>query len=238
MSFRTAIVVGASSGIGAALSRRLAAAGTRVAAVARREAELRALGAGVLPYVHDVRDFDAVAPTFARILADLGEIDLVVYNAGIMPKLGPDDYDFAIDRAVIEVNLLGAMAWLDQAALYMAPRGQGTLAGISSVAGDRGRRLHPAYHTSKAGLSTFLESLRNRLSQHGVQVVTVKPGPVDTPMSEGTRQPFLIGVEECVDGVVELLEAGTGVGYVPKKWKPIMLAVQHTPSRIFRRLNL
>jgi short-subunit dehydrogenase len=241
-SFSTAIVVGASSGIGEALVRKLARSGTRVAAVARRGAELERIAAdhpgAVLPYVHDVREYDAVPALFQRIVAELGGCDLLVYNAGVMPPVAEDEYDFSKDRQILEVNLLGAVAWLNQGALWMEARKAGTLAGISSVAGDRGRRGNPAYHTSKAGLTTYLESLRNRLGRHGVHVVTVKPGPVDTPMTRGLKLPLIIGVDAAADGTLALLRAGTGEGYVPPVWGPIMWTVRRIPSVVFRRMRM
>lgn len=241
MPFQNAIVVGASAGIGEAITRKLAAGGARVAALSRRQAELDRVAAGdprIVPYVHDVRDVAAAPVLFQRIVQDFGSVDLVVYNAGVMPRVAADEYDFEKDRAMVEVNLLGAMAWLNPAAAYMAGRKQGTLCGISSVAGDRGRSVTPAYHSTKGALTIYLESLRNRLDRQGVAVVTVKPGPVRTAMSEGLKLPFLISPEACADGAVALMEAGTGSGYVPKLWGPIMLAIVHTPSVIFRRLNI
>jgi NAD(P)-dependent dehydrogenase (short-subunit alcohol dehydrogenase family) len=112
------------------------------------------------------------------------------------------------------------------------------LCGISSVAGDRGRRGNPAYHTSKAGLTTFLEALRNRVSRHGVNVVTVKPGPVDTPMTKGLKLPLLISADACADGALALMRAGTAEGYVPAVWGPIMWVIRNVPSVLFRRTNI
>src|SRR5260370_14867305 len=100
-----------------------------------------------------------------------------------MPRVGEDEYAFEKDRQIIEVNVLGAMAWLNEAAPRFARAGEGTIIGISSVSGDRGRRGQPAYCASKAALDTYLEALRNRLRRRGVPGVTVTPGPVDTRMS-------------------------------------------------------
>lgn len=243
-SFRTAAVIGASTGIGAEMVRQLAAAGVRVAAVARRLPELEALQAAcggperVAVYAHDVKRFDEAPALFDRIVADLGSVDCLVYNAGVMPRVEESEYNFAKDREMIEVNLLGAMAWLNPAAAYMEARREGTLVGVSSVAGDRGRRGNPGYHTSKAALSTYLESLRNRLFRYGVHVVTVKPGPVRTAMTDGLKLPLMIDAPEAARGALALAEAGTGEGYVPVAWKPIMLAIRHVPSVLFRRTNI
>lgn len=241
--FSTALVIGASSGIGEALVRQLVAAGTTVAAVARREAELRrvAESAGadkVKIYVHDVRDFGATPALFERIVADMGGLDLVVYNAGVMPEVAESEYSFEKDRLMVEVNLLGAMAWFNPAGAYMEARRAGTLAGISSVAGDRGRRGAPVYTASKAGFTAYLEALRNRLDRYGVSVVTVKPGPVDTAMTAGKKLPLLIDVERCAHESLGIIRGGTGVGYVPAIWGPIMLLIQHIPSIVFRRTNI
>jgi decaprenylphospho-beta-D-erythro-pentofuranosid-2-ulose 2-reductase len=241
-SFATAIVVGASSGIGESMVRKLVASGTRVAAVARRKSELDRiageLGDKVLVYPHDVRDYDATPALFERIVAELGGCDLIVYNAGVMPRVEEGEYDFAKDREMIEVNLLAGMCWLNLAAALMEVRRAGTICGISSVAGERGRRGNPAYHTSKAGMTTYLEALRNRLSRYGVSVVTVKPGPVDTPMTKGLKLPLMITVDQAADGALSMMRAGTGEGYVPAVWGPIMWVIRNVPSALFRRTNI
>ncbi len=242
--FRTAAVVGASVGIGAEMVRQLAAGGVRVAAVARRLPELEKLQGEcggpdkVRVYTHDVKHFDEAPALFDRIVADLGSLDCLIYNAGVMPRVEESEYNFAKDREMIEVNLLGAMAWLNPAAAYMEARREGTLVGVSSVAGDRGRRGNPAYHTSKAALTTYLEALRNRLFRYGVHVVTVKPGPVRTAMTEGLKLPLMIDAPEAARGALALAAAGTGEGYVPVAWQPIMLTIRHVPSIIFRRTNI
>ena len=244
-TFKTAIVVGASAGIGEAIVRRLAAAGVRVAAVARRQEELERVqkaceggAARVSVYAHDVRNFQEAPVLFDRIVQEFGSVDLILYNAGVMPRVEESEYNFEKDRQMIEVNLLGAMAWLAPAAAYMEGRRAGVICGISSVAGDRGRRGNPGYHASKAGLSTYLEALRNRLSRHGVRVITVKPGPVRTSMTEGMKLPLMISAEECADGTMALLRAADNEGYVPLAWAPIMLLIRHIPSFLFRRTNI
>lgn len=240
--FSTAIVVGASSGIGEEMVRQLAAAGVRVAAVARRMDLLEQLAATapekILPYAHDVRRFDDAPALFDRVVADLGHVDLLIYNAGVMPRVEESEYNFQKDREMIEVNLLGAMAWMNPCAAYMEARRAGTILGISSVAGDRGRRGNPGYHTSKAALTTYLEALRNRLSRYGVTVVTVKPGPVRTPMTEGLKLPLMIDAPEAARGALAHAQKGSVNAYVPPVWGPIMAVICTVPSVIFRRTNI
>lgn len=241
-SFGTAVVVGASSGIGEHLVRQLAAEGTKVAAVARRLDRLEALAAEhpgqVYAYAQDVRAFDTAAGTFDRIVADLGSVDLLLYNAGVMPRVEEGEYNFDKDREMMEVNVLGAMAWINPCAAYMQARGRGTIAGISSVAGDRGRRGNPGYHTSKAALTTYLEAMRNRLARYGVTVVTVKPGPVETPMTAGMKLPLMIPADQAARGILTHVRSGSVEAYVPTVWGPIMTVIRLIPSTIFRRTNI
>ena len=137
------------------------------------------------------------------------------------------------------MNVLGAVAWLNEAAQRFTRARAGTIVGLSSVAGDRGRRGNPVYCASKAALDTYLESLRNRLGRLGVAVVTVKPGPVATSMTAGRNQvPFLVSAEEAARQILAAARRGARVAYVPAKWRPIMYVIRHIPSVVFQRLNV
>ncbi len=243
-----AVIVGASSGIGAALARRLAADGYRLALVARREDALQTVAESITAaesedqprvFPHDVTDYDAIPGLFQRILAEMGRVDVVVYAAGVLNPVAADEYDFAKDRPMLEVNLLGAVAWLGQAAAYFQTQGEGHIVGISSVAGDRGRVKNPAYQASKAGLTNYLESLRNRLTRHGVHVLTVKPGFVDTPMLQGAGGGafWVISPQQAADDIAKALRKRKQVIYTPARWRWVMLTIQHIPSLLFRRLS-
>ena len=244
--FQRAIIIGASSGMGEALATQLAAQGAQVALVARREAELAHIQAQLgaercYCYVHDVQERDKIPTIFQQIAHDMGGVDLVVYAAGIMPDVGPDEYNTVLDVEILSINLLGAIAWLNEAAARFARTGNGTIIGISSVAGDRGRRANPAYATSKAALTTYLEALRNRLSVKGVTVLTIKPGYVATPMLAGAKISKLFPVIPADRAAREILTAAAKqqqVAYVPAVWRPIMGLVRAIPSRLFRRLNV
>lgn len=240
----TALVVGASSGIGAACVRELAARGWRVAAVARRADEIEKLRreAGedrVRAYPHDVRRPEEVPGLFARIVADLGGLGMVIYAAGAMPRIDPETWDTEKDRLVIDVNLTGAVAWLNEAAPLFRKQGAGRIAGISSISGDRGRRGYPAYCASKAGLDAFLESLRNRLSRSGVSVTTIKPGFVDTAMTRGLKGLFwLASPETAARQIVDAVLAGKHTRYVLRRWALVAWVVRNIPSFIFRRMDI
>lgn len=237
------IVVGASSGIGAAIARQLATEGSDVAILGRRESCLKDVAASqpsrIRCYVHDAAAFDTVAPLFEKIVADLGGLDTIVYAAGVMPTIVEGEYSFEKDREMVAVNLLGAMAWLNLAAAHFQAARAGTILGISSIAGERGRRENPGYCTSKAALSTYLESLRNRCSRYGVNVVTIKPGFVDTAMTQGMKGLFwLVSAEQVARQALRLAGKGSGASaFVPKRWVLVALVVRSLPSWLFRRMS-
>jgi len=245
---RRGIIVGASDGIGAALARKLVKEGYTLALLARRKEKLNALctelnAAGevhALPYAHDVANYKEIPGLLSRIVADLGGLDLIVFMAGVnYPPGGIDKYNFENDRRMIEVNVIGAMAWLNPVAAMFQSAKMGQIVGISSVAGDRGRVGNPGYNTSKAALSTYLEALRNRLTRHGVNVLTVKPGFVNTEMVKAAQggTPLIIEPERAANEIYRAMKKRKQMIYTPSIWRWIMLIIQHIPSIIFRRLS-
>jgi decaprenylphospho-beta-D-erythro-pentofuranosid-2-ulose 2-reductase len=242
-----AVVVGASSGIGAALAQRLVEEGYKVALLARRKGQQDEIcdqinkSAGeqrAYAYQHDVTDFESIPALFQKILQDLQTIDVFVYNSGVMYTVGMSEYNFEKDRSTVEVNMLGGMAWLGQAAVLFERMAAGHLVGISSVAGERGRVANPPYHAAKAGMSTYLESLRNRLSRKGVHVLTVNPGYVETELIRGAKTPFPASTPELVaDAILKAIRRRKQVLYTPWWWRWILMVVRHIPSFIFRRMS-
>ena len=192
------------------------------------------------PYTHDVSKYEEVPALLRRIVADLGGLDLVIFCAGItLPPGGLDKYNFENDRLMIEINLLGAMAWLTPIAEMFQSAGAGQIVGIGSIAGDRGRVGNPGYNASKAGLATFLEALRNRLTRRGVHVLTVKPGFMKTDLLKAAygATPFAVLPEKAAEDIWRAIQKRKQLIYTHSIWRWIMLAIQHTPSFIFRRLN-
>ena len=242
-----AIVVGASSGIGEALARRLAREGYRVALLARRAVLLERVCAEINSqadpdrargYPHDVKEYSTAPALLQRILADFGRVEIVVYSSGVQLPVEPREFDFDKDRMMAEVNLLGAMAWLNPAAQLFERLGHGCIVGISSVAGDRGRAGAPGYNTTKAGLTTFLEALRNRLARRGVHVLTVKPGFVATDMLRLAARVFwVIPPDQAAADIWAAIDGRRQVIYTPRRWWLVMLVIRHIPSVVFRRLR-
>jgi decaprenylphospho-beta-D-erythro-pentofuranosid-2-ulose 2-reductase len=244
-TWKHAIVIGASSGIGRAVAEELVKRGVRTAVIARRGEELQKMKAAspkpemILPFAHDVRNYQETEGLFQRITQELGGLDIIVYASGVMPSITENEYNFAKDLEIMEVNTLGAFAWLNEAAKRFERTKSGTIVGIGSVAGDRGRRGHPAYCTSKAAISTYLEALRNRLSRFGVKVVTIKPGFVDTVMTKGKPGVFwVISPESAANQILAAASSGTPVAYVPKRWRYVMAIIRSIPSFVFKRLPI
>ncbi|MCE2503594.1 MAG: SDR family NAD(P)-dependent oxidoreductase [Chlorobi bacterium] len=243
-----AIVVGASSGIGAAIGERLVTQGAQVALLARREEELYALCNRInehrgedlaLPVVHDVRERKTIPGLFQDITTRLGGLDAIFFTAGVMPHVEPDEYSTDKDALMIEVNTIGAMAWFNEASKRFERLNKGRIVGISSIAGDRGRRRNPAYSTSKAAMNTYLESLRNRLGVKGVSVTTIKPGFVDTAMTKGmSGLLWMISPEKAAGKIVRAAEKKKNTAYVPGQWRLVGTIIRSIPSFLFKRLNI
>ena len=244
---QTAIVVGASAGIGAALSRRLAGEGRRVALVARRGAEVERLAQELRDahgadrargYAHDVSRFGEVEPLWQRIEAELGPVAELHYVAGSLLPMAPDEFDTDKDRQQFEVNTIGCCAWVNAAARRFQQRGSGRIVGVSSVAQDRGRIARPSYCASKAGMDTFLESVRNRLWRKGVQVTTIRPGFVDTQMIRGAKTFWVISADRAAELILRAVRARKAIAYVPARWRLMMAVIRSIPSFVFRKLNV
>jgi NAD(P)-dependent dehydrogenase (short-subunit alcohol dehydrogenase family) len=238
-------VIGASSGIGAALVRRLVSEGWSVAALARRADALADLarecagGPGrVLVIAHDTRETADVDGLLERIARELGRVDLAVYAAGVMPKIDRQAYDTALDLDMLAINFGGLVAWGNALAGLFRTQRSGILVGISSIAGDRGRKGNPMYGASKAAMDHYLEALRNRLAEFNVHVCTIKPGYIDTAMTRGMKGLFwLISADEAAATILSAARGGANVRYVPWRWKLVGLVIRSIPSFVVRKLN-
>ncbi len=243
---RGAIVVGASSGMGAALVKRLANDGWNVAALARRQDALDELAAAcaeapgrVVVRAHDVHDVADVPDLFEELVRELGGLDMILYAAGVMPAIGEQEYDTVKDLDMLAVNTSGCIAWCNPAADLFRTQRRGTIVGISSIAGDRGRKGNPVYCTSKAAMNTYLEALRNRLGDFGVHVCTIRPGFIDTAMTKGMDGLFwLISADEAAKRILSAARSKANVRYVPFRWLWVGLVIRHIPSFLFRRMTI
>jgi short-subunit dehydrogenase len=246
MSTPLVFITGASSGIGQALAARFHQAGYRLALVARRAAEVQTWAqaqgyeaASFAVYAADVRDIAAIAAAGRACIEAQGLPDVVIANAGI--SMGMDTAvfeDLEIMRATYETNNLGMAATFHPFVAAMAQRRSGTLVGIASVAGIRGLPGHGAYCSSKAAVISYCESLRGELRPSGVKVVTIGPGYIDTPLTQGNRygMPFLMPVDRFADKACRAIEAGVTYRVIP--WQMGLLAklLRVLPDAVFDRV--
>ncbi|MFT6108591.1 MAG: NADP-dependent 3-hydroxy acid dehydrogenase YdfG [Planctomycetota bacterium] len=227
--------------------QQLVSEGYAVAAVARRQELLDALAASaegqpgrVVPIVHDVNRIDEVPELLERIIADLGGLDFYVYAAGVMPDVQPEEYDTEKDLLMVDVNLSGFIAWTNPVARYFHSQRAGTIVGIGSIAGDRGRKGGPVYGATKAAMETLLESLRNRLAERAVRVVTVKPGMIETPMTEHLDK--LMMPVSAKRAAKDILKVSRGrfwnTRHIPLRWLPVSLVIRSIPSFLFRKTSI
>ena len=243
---KTLLLVGATSDIGHAVALRYAGAGWRVVlcardteAAARNRDDLAArTGAAVTLLRLDIRETD----TFAALLDGLPTLpDTVVCAVGELGEPARTQADPDAAARVYAVNFTGPALLLGMLAERFAARGGGTLVGISSVAGERGRGSNTAYGAAKAGFTAYLSGLRNRLARSGVRVVTVKPGFVRTRMTRGMRlPPALTADPEAVGAAVyraaEIRPAD--VVWVRPVWRLVMAVIRAIPEPVFKRLTL
>ncbi len=219
----------------------MAESGCRVAALARRIDRLTEIAnsssGAVLPFEHDVTQFGVVAELFQDVTKALGGLDLVIYCAGVMPDVGKQEYNFEKDKEIVDVNLLGAIAWLNQAAIRLGKVGKGSIVGIGSVAGDRGRSGQPVYNTSKAALATYMEALRNRLGKTAVAVVTIKPGPTETPMTNNLGIKRMMSAQTAASLILRKAHRN-GEHYLSPVHRIIFFVIRIFPSPIFRKLGI
>ena len=212
---KTALVTGASSGIGRALSVELARRGARLGLLARRAdalqgalREIESGGGRATALVADVRDVGAVRRAVESLRQAFGPIDLLIANAGIGDETPATKFDLARATEIVSINLIGAMNCVGAVLPEMVARSEGYLVAISSLAAYRGLPRSAAYSASKAGLSTFFESLRVDLQGTGVAVTVIHPGFIRTPMIAQRRAPvpYLLDLPEAIERIVAAIE--------------------------------
>lgn len=244
MTHRTAFITGASSGIGAALARKLASEGIEVALAARRAEALEELagairGAGgrARTYPVDVRQVDDVQETLRRADDEMGGIDLVVANAGVGRDRWAGKLRWSDCEPTIRVNVDGATATLVGILDRMVERERGHLVGISSLAQYRGLPRNAVYSASKAFLSTFLEGLRVDLRNAGIAVTDVRPGFVRTPMTAENRfpMPWLVDPDDAADIIWRGIRRRDAVVAFPWQLATIVRSATVLPPAIYDR---
>jgi short-subunit dehydrogenase len=244
---RKVLIVGATSAIAEAAARILAERGDALYLVARNQARLAAIAADlsvrgsprVGSEVLDANDFAFHEEMLARAESFLAGCDTVLIAHGTLSDQKACEGSVELTLREINTNALSVVALLTRIANRFAQRRTGTIAVISSVAGDRGRASNYVYGSAKALVTTFLSGLRQRLGKCGVKVVTVKPGFVDTPMTAAfAKGPLWARPERVAQGIVRSLDQRGGTVYLPGFWRAIMLVIRAIPEGLFLRLSL
>lgn len=241
------IVLGATSGIAQPLQRLMAADGKSLLLVGRSSERLQTLAADlasrgaaqVLTFVADLADLSQHRALLQFARQHFPDFDTVLLAYGTM--LDQQQCQVSPERAIEELNnnFVSAVSLLTLFAAELEARKSGTIAAITSVAGDRGRRPNYVYGAAKGGLSLFLQGLRSRLYPLGVRVLTIKPGPVDTPMTAHMQKRRALAAPDDVARQIyrALQNPSTDVVYVPGRWKWIMRVIRAIPERSFKKLS-
>lgn len=243
---QTALIIGAHSDMARAIANQLASEGYNLQ-LAARDAEARLARSTtdlILRHQCEVSNLEldvTATDTHAAFIAALPTLpDVVVCVAGVMPEQVDAEKDFALSKAMIDTNFAGIVSLFELLATAMETRGSGCLVGISSVAGDRGRKKNYIYGATKAALSTYLSGLRNRLADKGVHVITVKPGFVNTAMTEGMDLPEKLTAEpaEVAADISKAIQKQRNIIYSKPIWLLVMLVIKHIPEFIFKKLDI
>jgi short-subunit dehydrogenase len=241
----TVLILGASSDMAVAIAKKFAAAKYDIQLAARDVQRLQPLQSD-LAIRHNVavslHEFDAerteTHQPFFQSLSPVPDITICVF--GYLGQQQRAETDWEECRRILQVNYIGAVSILNIVATEYAEKGKGTIAGISSVAGERGRLSNYLYGSAKAGFTAYLSGLRNRLFHQKVHVLTVQPGFVYTRMTEGMPLPALLTArpEQVASAVYTGIVKEKNVIYIKWFWRWIMLIIRSIPEAIFKKLKL
>ncbi len=241
------LIIGATSAIAEATARIWAQRGDELFLVARNEErlnlmtkDLKVRGASeVHSYSMDANNFDQHSLMLDKAFGVLGAIDIILIAHGTLSNQKECEQSVDLTMQEFKTNALSAIAFLTHLANRFEKQGAGTIAVISSVAGDRGRASNYVYGSAKAMVTTFTSGLRQRLYKSGVSVVTIKPGFVDTPMTAEFKKGLLWTKPATVAAkIVRAIDKRKDEVYVPMFWCSVIMIVRLIPSRVFRKIKL
>lgn len=241
------LALGATSAIAEATLRLLAERNASFCLVGRSPQKLAAVrddlvtrgASAAAAYTADLNDTAAHPALLEQAAATLGGIDIALIAHGVLGDQAAAEADYRAAEGVLVTNFLSTVSLVTWLANYFEAEKRGTIAVVSSVAGDRGRRSNYVYGASKGGLNVFLDGVRNRIDRAGVQVLTIKPGFVATPMTAHLPSNALFAQPaEVARHIVRAIDRRKDVAYVPPMWGAIMLVVRSVPRPIFKRMSL
>lgn len=241
------LIIGATSAIAEAAARQWAARGDALFLVGRKRqklddiaADLKVRGAanaGV--FEMDATDAAMHPSMLEAAVTALGGLDVALIAHGTLPDQKACEASVAMTLAEIDNNGLSVVALCTLLGNHFEAQGSGSIAVISSVAGDRGRQSNYVYGAAKGMVTRYLQGLRNRLAKKNVQVLTIKPGFVDTPMTAAFSKGALWAQPaDVARGIVAAIDKGRDEVYLPGFWRLIMLVIRHIPEFVFKKLSL
>lgn len=240
------LITGASSGIGAELAEQLAGYGGAIALVARREERLAAvadrvkqLGGRPLVLGLDVTDLAAVKRAHAELVRAQGPVTVAFLNAGAGDVVPLHRFDAGRVQRLFEINIAGVANWMELLLPDMISRGQGILAGTSSLAAARGIPGGAAYAASKAALTSLLDGYRAEAMGHGVQISIIEPGFVKSEMTDKNKfpMPFMIETRQAAQVIAEGVADGRAFIRFPWQMSAVMSVLSHLPASIYDLLG-
>ena len=242
------LIIGATSAIAEAVARKYAQRSDALFLVARNAERLQAIAADLdvrgaaraATATLDVADFAAHAAIIEAAERELGGLDVALIAHGTLSDQAECEKSVDALRREFDINALSTMSLLTTLANNFEARRRGTFAVISSVAGDRGRQSNYAYGSAKAAVTAFLSGLRQRLAKSNVDVLTIKPGFVDTPMTAAIANKGALWAkpDRIADGIVHAIDKRRNVVYLPWFWWGIMQVIRHIPEFVFKKLKL
>lgn len=242
---QTAIIVGASRGIGASLARELASRGYRLGLLARNQEqlqtlaeELRAQGTAVSTAALDVTVQEQVSTVLGGLMQELGQVDVLIANAGVLGWRKAGDGNLAEDRRILETNLFGAIAVIDAAVAKFKQQKGGHVVGISSISAYRGIPGSGAYSASKAALTNYLEALRMEVGSKNIAVTIVHPGFVKTDIGPGMEKyPFAAEPAQVAKEIADGIARRKKNLIVPRfPWSLVMPAMRLVPDSLMKKV--
>jgi short-subunit dehydrogenase len=241
------LIVGASAGLGRALSNELAANGHNLVLVSSDKRDIKAVAAdvhlrhGVVAHLvaGDVMDGDTYLAKIAKAADDIGGIDGLFFPIGTVADADVPGVKVATMRRLMRINLLSVMETVTLFWPQFERRGQGVIVGFSSIAASRGRRNNTVYSAAKRGLVSYFESLRQAAVDTGIRTQLYMPGYLDTGLAFGAKT-FLLPPsrpEKLAKKVVRRLSKDIGLSYYPIYWRPICEILQLLPWSVYRKLD-
>lgn len=241
------LIIGATSAIAKATARRWASEGNRIYLIGRDIERLKRLatdlvmrGANLVEFSPlDINAFDKHPSIIDGAIQAMGGIDIALIAHGTLGHQERCEQDFNITLKAFNTNAISVISLLTHLANRFEAQKKGTIAVISSVAGDRGRQSNYVYGAAKGAISIFLQGLRQRLHKSGVHVLTIKPGFVDTPMTQAFKKGWLwVSPEVVANLIVKQINAKNNVIYAPKYWAVIMCLITLIPEGFFKKMTM